>query len=390
RLSLVLVEDDGQTAVTACTIGVGADRVTPGTRRPFDSPVHVQAFQTGSCMIHADLRALAPDERGAVEQELLEEGIRAEATVPFAKGGVSGALNLWSTQPGIYTPQNLGPIVALAPLVAAAVDNARLYGQLETAVEALRLQMEQRSAISATQNDIARSELDLSAVLTLIAERAQAPTRASGAAIGLVDGDDIDYRAACGTLSSEVGTRLNITQSLTGWSVQAGETVRCHDTDMDPRVNVETRTRVGARSAIAVPLYDRRRVVGVLNVVSPQAYAFDDTDVQTLQLMAGFIAGALRHATDFEAMRNLIAERTAALAALQESGAHMDAILDATPDATVIADSDGHIVRVNAQAERLFGYAREEVLGQLVELLLPERFRDGHVRPRASYWTAPR
>src|SRR5437764_1007645 len=105
--------------------------------------------------------------------------------------------------------------------------------------------------------------------------------------------------------------------------------------------------------------------------------------------MAGFIAGVLRHAADFEATRNLIAERTAALAALQESEARMGAILDATPDATVIVDGDGRIVRVNAQAERLFGYAREEVLGRPVELLLPERFRHAHVRHRASYLAAP-
>src|SRR5205085_5815414 len=171
RLSLVLVEDDGQTVVTAYTIGVGADRVKPGTRRPLDGSVYAHALRTGRPVLHADLRALAPDEFGAVEQQLREEGIRAEAIVPFAKSGVSGALNLWSTQPGAYTMQNVEPIVALAPLVAAAVDNARLYGQLEQAVEALRVQMEQRSAISATQNDIARSELDLSTVLNLIVER---------------------------------------------------------------------------------------------------------------------------------------------------------------------------------------------------------------------------
>jgi PAS domain S-box-containing protein len=286
--------------------------------------------------------------------------------------------------------QSLEPIVALAPLVAAAVDNARTYGRLEQAAETLRLQMAQRSAIIATQNDIARSELDLSAVLTLIAERAQALTRASGAAIGLVDGDEIDCRAASGMLSSEVGTRLNIAHSLTGWSVQSGETVRCDDTDRDPRVDVKARTRVGARSAIAIPLYRENRVVGVLNVVSLQASAFDEMDVQTLQLMAGFIAGALRHAADFEAMRTLIAERTAALAALQESEARLGAILDATPDATVIADPGWRILRVNAAAEQLFGYAREELLGQSVDLLVPERFREAHVRGRSRYLAAPR
>jgi CHASE3 domain sensor protein/GAF domain-containing protein len=253
RLSLVLVEDDGQTVVTAYTIGVGADRITPGTRRPLAGSAYAQALQTGRPVLQADLQALAPAELGVVEQQLLEEGIRAEAIVPFAKGDVRGALNLWSREPGAYTMQNLGPIAALAPLVAAAVDNAHMYGRLERAAETLRLQMAQRSAIIATQNDIVRSELDLSALLTLIAERAQALTRASGAAIGLVDGDEIEFRAACGTLSSEVGTRLKMAQSLTGWSVRSGETVRCDDTDMDPRVNVETRTRVGPDRRLPCP-----------------------------------------------------------------------------------------------------------------------------------------
>jgi PAS domain S-box-containing protein len=89
-------------------------------------------------------------------------------------------------------------------------------------------------------------------------------------------------------------------------------------------------------------------------------------------------------------MRTLIAERTAAVAALQESEARLGAILDATPDATVIVDGDGCIVRVNAQAKRLFGYAREEVLSRPVELLVPERFREAHARHRASYLAAPR
>src|SRR5205085_1053091 len=99
RLSLVLVEDDGQTVVTAYTIGVGAERVTPGTRRPLPGSAYAQALQTGRPVLEADLRALAPEELSVVEQQLLAEGIRAEAIVPFAKGSVRGALNLWSREP---------------------------------------------------------------------------------------------------------------------------------------------------------------------------------------------------------------------------------------------------------------------------------------------------
>jgi PAS domain S-box-containing protein len=85
-----------------------------------------------------------------------------------------------------------------------------------------------------------------------------------------------------------------------------------------------------------------------------------------------------------------ITERKRDEEALRESEARAGAILDATPDAYVIVDGEGRIVRVNAQTERLFGYAREELLGRTVELLLPERFREAHVQHRASYRAAPR
>lgn len=65
-------------------------------------------------------------------------------------------------------------------------------------------------------------------------------------------------------------------------------------------------------------------------------------------------------------------------------------LLDATPDALVVVDGDGRIVLVNAQVERMFGYARAELLGQPIECLLPERFRDPHVAHRAGYAARPR
>lgn len=59
--------------------------------------------------------------------------------------------------------------------------------------------------------------------------------------------------------------------------------------------------------------------------------------------------------------------------------------LEAAPDAVVVIDGGGVIVQVNSQAERLFGYAREELLGRPVELLMPERFRGSHVAQRLVY-----
>jgi PAS domain S-box-containing protein len=66
-----------------------------------------------------------------------------------------------------------------------------------------------------------------------------------------------------------------------------------------------------------------------------------------------------------------------------------DGLLESAPDAMVIVDQSGTIVLVNGQTQTLFGYRREELLGQAVELLLPERFRDRHVIHRASYMANP-
>lgn len=65
-------------------------------------------------------------------------------------------------------------------------------------------------------------------------------------------------------------------------------------------------------------------------------------------------------------------------------------LLESAPDAMVIVDSAGTIVLVNTQTERLFGYPREELLGQKVDILVPVRFRSEHAGHRRGYFGEPR
>lgn len=64
--------------------------------------------------------------------------------------------------------------------------------------------------------------------------------------------------------------------------------------------------------------------------------------------------------------------------------------LEAAPDAIVVVNRAGQIVILNTQAERLFKYTREHLLGRPVEILAPERFRDRHAGHRGAFFVDPR
>ncbi len=155
-------------------------------------------------------------------------------------------------------------------------------------------------AIIATQTEIAASDLDLLSAMNLIAERSQELTRASGAVVEIIDGEEMVYEVTTGEATPYLGMRLELADSLSGLCVKEGRLLRSDDTSADSRVDGEACARVGAASMICVPLAHRREPVGVLKVYSGLAHNFNDDDVEALELLTDLIAAHISHASRFE------------------------------------------------------------------------------------------
>ncbi|HEY6369485.1 MAG TPA: N-acetylmuramoyl-L-alanine amidase [Candidatus Sulfotelmatobacter sp.] len=134
----------------------------------------------------------------------------------------------------------------------------------------------------------------LDEVLQLVAERAVAITGADGLAIALAENNEIVLRAAAGAIRPDVGARIDRDSAFSGASFRTALIVMCDDTETDPRVNLAACRKLGARSMVAVPLCGRRRVIGLLEAFSEWPFAFNESDIRNLSLLAELVLGALK------------------------------------------------------------------------------------------------
>jgi PAS domain S-box-containing protein len=106
--------------------------------------------------------------------------------------------------------------------------------------------------------------------------------------------------------------------------------------------------------------------------------------------------GALTHiihhvedVTDLVCLKQRESDQAETIRQLSARAKEQHQLLDTAPDPTVVVGADGRIVMVNAQAEKMFGYARSDLLGETVEILIPERFRSGHRDHVARFFAHP-
>jgi PAS domain S-box-containing protein len=182
------------------------------------------------------------------------------------------------------------------------------------------------------------------------------------------------------------------TECPTGSALRTGQHFVCNDTGSAHCVLPwrEDASRCAYRASAAFPIQLQGRVIGALSVYATEPGFFDEDNVTLLDQVAADVSFALE-SMEREAQRRR-AEEERAQALIREEAARAQTraearfreLLEAAPDAILEIDHDDLIVLVNAATEKLFGYTREELLGQPVTKLIPERCREVYARLRGA------
>jgi GAF domain-containing protein len=136
-------------------------------------------------------------------------------------------------------------------------------------------------------------DINLEPGISIIAEKAQVLTGATGAAIALRRGSEIVCRARTGRTAPDIGVRLQTDSGLSAECVRTGEVLLCNDAESNPRVDWASCRRMGVRSILVAPLRHFRRTLGVFEVLSSTPGAFDNNDVATMQFLSGMMVATI-------------------------------------------------------------------------------------------------
>ena len=333
---VLMVEDDE--LVQRAVSGAPAD----GTRLPLNGSMCGVALSTGEPILCADIL----EHPSANRQHAREHGMRSVVIVPVsADSGPVAVLIVSADEPCVFGERDVATLELLSVVLAAALGQAAALSERKLAEVAVREHSARLAGVIDAQRAIDAAGLDLDAVMELIVDRAMELTRADGAMVSLIEGDDLVIAAARG-LAGKMHGRRPISSSVARFAFAERGTLLIEDAASDPRVNRTLQRAIGDTSMICVPLFAGDKPVAVLNVMSAsETERLDEDDRRMLELLAVGLSAAVSRAAEFRAK------------------ARFEAVFASALTGMMVMDLGGTILGVNPALEDLLGRRASEVEG---------------------------
>lgn len=320
-----------------------------------------EAYETKRPVIVRDYREI--DSHNA--RAIAEAGYRSALIIPILQEDCCIAhMALLRRETDAFNTDEEKLLSAVSSYLGMAIRNASLFRDSR-----------ERAQRMAAFNDLSRKiseNLNLEEVLESVGHAAESLLEADSVGIILVDNDSggLIPHVLLGEIAKfgDVPDRFREGKGAAGYVVRSGESVVIPDVEEWPEFRMkEWARKSGLHSYAAVPLRKETKVIGVIFCLARGRDVFSDVDEEILRSLSDQAVIAIENARLHEEA--------------QRSRVFFESVVDDNADAIHVSDIEGNLIYWNAGSEKLFGYSKEEALGQhFSELLIPEAQRERWLR----------
>jgi signal transduction histidine kinase len=280
-----------QVAVGEHALELGAMRV------PVDGSLPGAAVASGRPQIMRSPFRGAPDQ-GRMAAELADA--RSLLVLPLrARERTLGTLSAYARHPNAFHSGHVELLATFANQAAMSLDNARLYGELQSRLEEM-VGLQRLGTLLLEEHDFDR-------VLQAICEQLQRLTDAGGVGLALLEDDPryLEMRTVVGPSANALrGARIPTEGSFAAEALRTNRPQRSDDAQNDPRGYKQSLVLGNTHTILSVPMKTRQRTVGVLSIYNKQAEGgFTDRDADLATFFANSAAAAIENARLYERTR---------------------------------------------------------------------------------------
>lgn len=320
-------------------------------------PLIVKALEQGEAVVIEDIDAWRRDRKLKLRNssDFFAQGVSSCLIIPLKLGvKIIGVLTLECANLDIFGPSLIAAMETLSDQLAVAIENARLYNELNTNVNELLALNRITQSVSST--------LDFQETLTLLAAHVTSMLNVAATSVVLRDDEtaEVWFAAAVGQGAAAVlGQRMSLGQGIAGWVAQKGDPLIVPNVHRDSRFypEMDAQTSFKTRAILCAPLQSKGRLIGAVEAINKLDGQFTKQDLNRLVALSAPAATAIENAQLYQNLARQMAQ-VDTLRAFNQN------VIENMTTGLIALDIAGIVTVFNKAAAALLGLRTEEIIGQ--------------------------